>query len=78
MTCQPRPNGWNRRCPLHGGLSTGPRTVEGRQRKTALTVPERAALLAAVGDAKKPVMSRLFARVSQLRSLGQTIPMGWQ
>ena len=30
--CQRRPYGLKRRCPLHGGLSTGPQTPEGRQR----------------------------------------------
>ena len=30
--CQRRPHGWKQRCPLHGGLSTGPRTTDGRQR----------------------------------------------
>ena len=30
--CQRHPYGLKGRCPLHGGLSTGPRTLEGRQR----------------------------------------------
>lgn len=31
--CKMRPAGlWNDRCWLHGGLSTGPRTAEGRER----------------------------------------------
>jgi len=30
--CQMRPAGWVGRCRLHGGLSTGPRTAEGRER----------------------------------------------
>ena len=28
--CQMRPIPWSRRCRLHGGLSTGPKTAEGR------------------------------------------------
>ncbi len=30
--CQMRPIPWSRRCRLHGGLSTGPKTAEGRAR----------------------------------------------
>jgi hypothetical protein len=30
--CKMRPVPWGKRCRLHGGFSTGPRTAEGRQR----------------------------------------------
>jgi len=45
--CLRRPVKGNRRCPNHGGLSTGPRTAEGRARISAVQKKRWAAVKAA-------------------------------
>lgn len=61
--CQPVPG--KRRCKLHGGLSTGPKTAEGRQRSLEALARGRKAEISAIkkepakcGQIRRPLGGR--------------------
>jgi hypothetical protein len=49
----------NGRCPLHGGLSTGPRTAEGKQRSAANLPKPYGQVYQSVGTTRRKLVSRL-------------------